>query len=138
MGFLKIEMIISVLFLLATVVDGFTSDIILSTIDSDIASIPQDDFKTVFLGGVVVMFGGVLSAVIVGTALKINNGYGQVIADSYIDGGEEAFLQGLNDEERVEAEELLRQIRGEKETKEKESVPPQQQQEAKKDMFSDY
>merc|ERR1711862_637836 len=132
-----------------------STDKLIATIDSDIASISNDDFKTVFLGCVVVMFGGLLSTLVVGLILKTNNGYGRVIAESYPDeeGAEEEFLRSLPEAEREEAKALLQKLREEKEMKKgkkkKEVVvatttsttaqeESMKEKEVEKDMFSDY
>jgi len=120
-----------------------SSDKLIATIDSDIASISDDNFKTVFLGGIVVMFGGLISTFIVGTILKMNNGYGRVIAESYPETSEEEFINGLPEEEREEARELLRKIREQKNEGKKDSdvkvvEEVSVKQESEKDVFSDY
>lgn len=120
-----------------------SSNTLIATIDSDIASISDDEFRTVFLGGIVVMFGGLISTFIVGTILKTTNGYGRVIADSYPEADTEDFINGLPEEEREEARELLRKIREQKYEGKKDGgakvvqeVPVKK--ESEKDVFSDY
>jgi len=136
----------------------------LATIDSDIANIPDNEFTSVFTGGIIVMLGGVLSALIVGFILEKRNLYANVVADSYAQGAQdEEFWKGLSDEEKKKTKELLqkvnRSLEGEAsvETKEttttsagepvasaslKEEAEPKQEtklkEESKADMFSDY
>lgn len=58
------------------------------------------------------MFGGVLSALMVGFILERGNLYASVVADSYAQGGDnEEFWQGLTDTERKKAEDVLQKIR---------------------------
>lgn len=88
------------------------NSLVVATIDSDIASIPDNEFTTVFLGGIGVMAGGLLSAVIVGTILESKNLYANVVADSYAQGGDnEQFWRGLSDEEKVKAQEMLSKVK---------------------------
>jgi hypothetical protein len=58
------------------------------------------------------MFGGVLSALMVGFILERGNLYASVVADSYAQGGDnEEFWAGLSETERKKAEEVLQKIR---------------------------
>jgi hypothetical protein len=58
------------------------------------------------------MFGGVLSALIVGFILERGDLYASVVAQSYAQGGDsEEFWRGLSDEERNKAEGALQKIR---------------------------
>lgn len=85
----------------------------ISTIDSDIASIPNDQFGLVFAGGIMVMFGGVLSAVIVGFLLEKGDLYASLAAESYLQSAEdEEFWKGLSQEEQGKARELMEKIKG--------------------------
>ena len=91
-----------------------SSSWLLSTIDSDIASIPENEFKPVFMGGVVVMFGGLISTLMVGFILESKDLYASVVADSYAQGAEdEEFWKGLSEDEKVKTRELLAKIKGE-------------------------
>jgi hypothetical protein len=94
---------------------AMSSSLLVATIDADIAKIPDNQFGLVFAGGVMVMLGGVLSAVVVGTILEKKNLYANVVADSYIqqsDGDdEEKFWKGLSDEEQKKAREILQRIK---------------------------
>lgn len=85
----------------------------IATIDSDIASMSDNEFAPIFAGGIVVMFGGLLSAVITGFILEKNDSYASVIADSYAQGADfdEGFWKSLSDEEKVKAEEILRKLK---------------------------
>jgi len=92
-----------------------SSNMFLSTIDSDIANIPTNEFAPVFMGGIVVMFGGVLSALIVGFILENGNLYANVVADSYAQSSEdEEFWKGLSDEEKKKAQALIDKLNGKK------------------------
>ena len=84
---------------------------ILATIDADIAKISNEDFGKVFAGGILVMVGGVLSALIVGFILEKSNSYAQVIADSYDQGGDDAFWNSLSPEDREKAKDMLEKLR---------------------------
>ena len=83
----------------------------LSTIDSDIANIPNDEFGKVFAGGIVVMFGGLFSALAVGAILDMGDNYGKVVADSYAQGGDEEFWSSLTPEQKEETERLLQKVK---------------------------
>ena len=92
--------------------DPFTSSsTIIATIDADIAKISNEDFGLVFAGGILVMVGGVLSALIVGFILEKSNNYAQIVADSYAEGGDDAFLNSLSLEDREKAKEMLEKLR---------------------------
>mmetsp|Transcript_14391 Transcript_14391/g.20279 ORF Transcript_14391/g.20279 Transcript_14391/m.20279 type:complete len:215 (+) Transcript_14391:210-854(+) len=92
-----------------------TTNFLISTIDSDIAKIPENEFAPVFMGGIAVMFGGVLSALIVGAILESRDSYASIVADSYAQGADdEEFWKGLNDEEKVRVEALLQKVRDSK------------------------
>jgi len=83
----------------------------LSTIDADIANISNDQFGLVFAGGMTVMFGGIVSVLIVGFLLENSNSYANVVADSYAQGGDEEFWSKLSPEEQVKTRELLAKIK---------------------------
>jgi len=85
---------------------------LIATIDSDIANIPENEFASVFAGGVLVMFGGVFSAIAVGTMVEKGNLYADVIAESYGQGGEnnEEFWRGISDEDRLKGAEILKEL----------------------------
>jgi hypothetical protein len=92
------------------------NSLVLATIDSDIANISTDQFGLVFAGGIAVMVGGVLSALIVGFILERGDLYASVVADSYLQGAQdEDFWKGLSDEEKNKAQELLNKIKAQKE-----------------------
>jgi len=88
-----------------------SSSTIIATIDADIAKISNEDFGLVFAGGILVMVGGVLSALIVGFILEKSNNYAQIVADSYAEGGDDAFLNSLSLEDREKAKEMLEKLR---------------------------
>lgn len=89
-----------------------SSSILISTVDSDIESIPTDEFGKVFAGGIFLMFGGVLSALIVGLILEFGNKYDQVMFDSFMqnEATKQDFLNSLSPEDRIKAEEVLAQM----------------------------
>jgi hypothetical protein len=83
----------------------------IATIDADIANIPDNEFAPIFLGGVLVMFGGVLSATILGFILEKGDLYANVVADSYLQqDNDEEFWKGLSEEERIQGKEILKQL----------------------------
>ena len=99
--------------------------LIVATIDSDIANIPTNEFAPVFAGGVVVMFGGLLSALVVGFIVDKRNLYANLVADSYAQGeDDEEFWKGLNEEEKKKTQELLQRVR---ESKQGGSSRPEEQ-----------
>jgi hypothetical protein len=60
-----------------------------------------------------VMFGGVLSAVIVGFLLEKGDLYASIAAESYLQSAEdEEFWKGLSQEEQGKAREMLEKIKG--------------------------
>lgn len=87
------------------------SSFLLSTIDADIANIPTNEFRTVFLGGLGVIAGGFLSAVAVGAILEASDGYAAVVAESYDLEADEEFWKGLSDEEAKKAREMLQKVK---------------------------
>lgn len=135
---------------------SFLSDangLLISTIDSDIASIPNEQFGLVFAGGIMVMVGGVLSAVIVGFLLEKGDLYASVAAESYLQSEDDKeFWRGLSDEEQVKAKELMEKIRASKDGGSSPEAKPQPSMSATAstasttesspskpaDMFSDY
>ena len=94
-------------------IESCSSNLWLSTIDSDIAAIPENEFAPIFAGGILVMFGGLLSALIVGFILEQNDSYASIIADSYAQAGSEdsEFWKGLSDEEKKKTQELLARMK---------------------------
>lgn len=89
---------------------------LIATIDSDIANIPDNEFATVFAGGIVVMFGGLFSALAVGFIIDSKNLYANIVADSYAQGGDDSeFWKGLSDEEKKKTQELLKKLKESKE-----------------------
>jgi hypothetical protein len=128
---------------------------VLSTIDSDIASIPDDQFRTVFAGGALIMLGSVLSTAFVGFLVDSNKSYASLVAESYQGQDEkESFLDSLSFDQRREAEEMVLDFRERKakkagtwteedERKKMERLEKKKQAEdsaavGEKDMFSDY
>lgn len=95
----------------------------IATIDSDIANIPDNEFASVFAGGIVVMFGGLLSALAVGFILEKRNLYATVVAESYAQGGDEDFWKSLSEEEKIKAQSILQQIKSNNEGGSPPSLP---------------
>lgn len=91
------------------------NSLLIATIDSDIANIPDNEFSSVFAGGIVVMFGGLISALFVGWILDSRNLYANVVADSYAQGADdEEFWKGLSEEEKIKTQELLKKLKASK------------------------
>ena len=92
------------------------NNFLLATIDADIANISDNEFAPIFPGGIMVMFGGILSALIVGFILESNNSYANVIADSYAQSeDDEEFWKGLSDEEAIKVREAMQKLKAAKE-----------------------
>lgn len=90
----------------------YTTSTTLATIDMDIAKLSDNEFAPVFMGAIVVMFGGVLSALIVGFILDKGDLYASVVADSYIQSSDdEEFWKGLSEEERKKAQALIVKVK---------------------------
>lgn len=91
------------------------NSLVLATIDADIANIDDNKFGLVFAGGIAVMVGGVLSALIVGFILERGDLYASVVADSYLQGAQdEEFWKGLSEEEKKKTQELLSKVKASK------------------------
>jgi hypothetical protein len=89
-----------------------SNSILVATIDSDVASLTDNEFRPVFMGGLVVMFGGLISALIVGLIVDSRNLYAGLVADSYAQSSDdEEFWKGLSDEEINKAQDLLRKVK---------------------------
>jgi hypothetical protein len=91
-----------------------STNLLLSTIDSDIAKLSDNEFAPVFLGGIAVMVGGLLSAVFVGLVVDKKDLYASLVADSYLQGSgedDESFWKGLSDEEKKKTQEMLEKVR---------------------------
>ena len=100
----------------ATSLMSDVNNFLIATIDSDIANVSDDAFGLIFAGGIFVMFGGVLSALIVGFILESRGSYANVIADSYAQGADdEDFWKGLSEEEKRKTQELLQKLKESKE-----------------------
>jgi hypothetical protein len=89
----------------------------ISTVSADIDSISNDQFGLVFAGGIAVMVGGVFSALMVGFLLESSNSYANVVADSYVQGGDEEFWESLSPEDAAKAKEMIAKLRASKEGK---------------------
>lgn len=120
----------------------------IATIDSDIASIPDDEFRKVFAGGGLIMFGSILSTIFVGFLIESGGGYADLVAETYaeqnMDEGKESYFSslGLSDDEKRETEEMVRAFREKKLRKAgkwtEEDEENKQQLVKEKDMFDDY
>mmetsp|Transcript_93955 Transcript_93955/g.140795 ORF Transcript_93955/g.140795 Transcript_93955/m.140795 type:complete len:193 (+) Transcript_93955:73-651(+) len=100
------------------------NNLLLATIDSDIANIPDNEFGTIFAGGLTVMAGGVVSALIVGAILENGDLYANLAAESYLQGADdEEFWKGLSEEEKKKTQEVLAKIKATKEGGNVVSVP---------------
>lgn len=116
----------------------------ISTIDSDIASIPDDQFRKVFAGGGLIMFGSVLSTIFVGFLVESGGGgYADLVAETYAEQDFDSLdSMGLSDDQKKETEEMLRAFREKKMKKAgtwtAEDEEKKQQLIEEKDMFSDY
>lgn len=90
---------------------------LLATIDADIAKIDNNEFRTVFAGGMAVMLGGLLSVVAVGTMIDANDSYASIVVDSYIQAeDDEDFWKNLSAEETVKVKELMQRRKAGKRT----------------------
>jgi len=91
------------------------SSLVLATIDSDISNIPENEFAPVFVGGILVMLGGLLSTVFVGLVVDKKDLYTNIVADSYLQSSDdEEFWKGLSEEERIKTQELLTRMKSSK------------------------
>lgn len=98
--------------LMDTVTQATSNAILVATIDADVASLSENEFKPVFMGGLVVMFGGLISALIVGLIVDSRNLYASLVADSYAQSGDdEEFWKGLSEEEKNKAKDVLRKFK---------------------------
>jgi hypothetical protein len=89
-----------------------SQSLLLSTIDADIAQLSDNEFAPIFAGGILVMFGGLLSALVVGTIVDQKNLYATIVAESYAQGSDDPeFWKGLSEEEKKKTQELLRKIK---------------------------
>lgn len=103
-----------------------SSSTILSTIDADIAKLSDNEFAPIFMGGIIVMFGGVISALIVGFILENGNLYASVVADSYAQTEEdEEFWKGLSDEEKKKAQAMIDKLNAKKAQEDGTTTTPQ-------------
>lgn len=117
---------------------------LISTIDSDIASIPDDQFRKVFAGGGLIMVGSVLSTIFVGFLVESGGGgYADLVAETYAEQDFDSLdSMGMSAEQKKETEEMLRSFREKKMRKAgtwtQEDEEKKQQLIEEKDMFSDY
>lgn len=84
----------------------------IATIDSDIANIPQNEFAPVFMGGLTVMFGGLIAVIFVGFIIDKRDLYANIVADSYAQAGDdEEFWKSLSVEEAEKTRALLQKMK---------------------------
>jgi len=93
----------------------------ISTIDADIANIPDNEFGKVFAGAGFIMLGSILSTVFVGFLIESTNGYADLVAETYVErelgeDGKESFLDSLkmSSDQKAETEEMVRAYREKK------------------------
>jgi len=55
-----------------------------------------------------------VSALVVGAILEGGDNYANVVADSYVQGGDESFWESLTPEQREETEKLLKRVKDSK------------------------
>ena len=88
------------------------NNIMLATVDSDIAKLSDNEFAPVFMGGIAVMFGGLLSALFVGFIVNSKDLSASLVADSYAQSeDDEEFWKGLSEEEKNKAQALLKRVK---------------------------
>ena len=135
--------------------DGQLHTLLVATIDSDISKMSDNEFAPVFIGGILVMLGGLLSAIFVGVVVDKKDLYSQIVADSYLQGADdEAFWKGLSEEEKRKTQEMLAKIKSTKQdsiaapvkvesrstvrSEKADLTPPAPSEEKAIGMFSDY
>ena len=91
------------------------------------------------------MIGSVIAVLIVGFILESGNSYANIVADSYAQGGDEAFWASLSEEDKEKAQEMVSKLRKSKEGVGSDNNASMQKEvttvTAKKEevaMFSDY
>merc|ERR1712238_201568 len=95
-------------------------NLLLATIDSDIANIQLEEFRKVFAGGIAVMAGGLLSTIGVGVILEKNNLYTKLAAESYLDMANDdpdfwkKMTEGLSPEEQAKTREIMEKMKQKK------------------------
>lgn len=91
--------------------NAVVNSLIIATVDGDISKMSDNEFAPVFLGGMVVMFGGLLSALFVGFIVNSKDLSAKIVADSYAQGADDKeFWKGLSEEERKKTQDLLKRI----------------------------
>lgn len=91
----------------------------IATIDSDIANIQLEEFRTVFAGGIAVMFGGLISTTLLGTLIDKKDLYADLAVESYMDMADEPdfwkkMTEGMSPEEKEKAKELMAKIKAQR------------------------
>jgi hypothetical protein len=111
-------------FLTSDAVASVSNSLLIATVDADIANLSDNEFAPIFAGGILVMFGGLLSAIIVGTIVDKKNLYASIVAESYAQGGDDSeFWKGLSEEEKKKTQELLRKIKENDNNESGETIP---------------
>jgi len=88
----------------------------IATIDSDIANIQLEEFRTVFAGGISVMFGGLISTALLGTLIDKKDLYADLAVESYMEMADDPdfwrkMSEGMSPEEQEKAKELMEKIK---------------------------
>lgn len=97
--------------IIADTTNSVMNSLLLATIDGDISKMSDNEFAPVFMGGLTVMFGGLLSVLFVGFIVNSKDLSAKIVADSYAQGADdEEFWKGLSEEERKKTQELLKRI----------------------------
>jgi len=90
------------------------SNLLLSTVDSDIAKMSTNEFKPIFLGGLTIAFGSALSTVAVGMMIDSKtDGYQEILTEAYLEAIENSdeFWDRLDDTEKEKAREAIDQLK---------------------------
>lgn len=84
----------------------------IATIDSDIANVPTNEFAPIFTAGLVVMFGGVFSTVLLGYLLEKNDLYAKLLIESFSQGdANDTFWNGVSEEEKQKTLRLIERMK---------------------------
>lgn len=73
-----------------------TSNFLLSTIDSDIANVPVNEFAPIFRGGIMIMCSGVFGAIVVSFIVKNAGSAATLLAEAYVKDLEDKDLMEEN------------------------------------------
>jgi len=92
----------------------------LSTVSADIDNVPTDQFGKIFAGGIFVMFGSVVSTMIVGSIIEKSGIYGDIVADSYSEEIDDKLFNQLSSEDKEELRKLITDLEASGENKDQE------------------